>query len=111
VLDAVFPPGYDSYRAYRFPWTGHPSTTPATAAHRDGSGTSIEAFWNGATDVTRWRILDGPGPGALQPVGSVAWNGLDTTAHVPTHPRWMAVAAEDAAGHVIATSAPVRVSH
>jgi hypothetical protein len=110
LLDATFPPGYDSYRAYRFPWTGDPSTSPATAAHRDGPDTAIQAFWNGATDVARWRILGGPSPSALKRVGSVAWNGLDTTAHVRTHASWVAVAAEDTAGHTVATSAPVRVT-
>jgi hypothetical protein len=110
LLDAVFPPGYDTYRAYRFPWTGDPSTRPATAAHReDGPDTAVQAFWNGATDVARWRILGGPGPGALKRVGSVAWNGLDTTAHVRTHASWVKVAAVDAAGQTVATSALVRV--
>ncbi len=110
VLDAVFPPGYDTYRAYRFPWTGHPSPPPAAAARRDGPDTRVDAFWNGATDVARWRILAGRDPGALRPVDSVAWNGLDTTASVPTHASWVAVAAEDATGQTVATSAPVRVS-
>jgi hypothetical protein len=109
-LDAIFPPGYDSYRAYRFPWTGRPPTRPAAAARRDGPNTTIDAFWNGATDVARWRILAGAGPGTLQPVGSIAWNGLDTTARVRTDARWVQVAAENEDGATLATSAPVRVA-
>jgi hypothetical protein len=110
LLDAVFPPGYDTYRAYRFPWTGHPSSRPAAAARHDGPETTVEAFWNGATDVVRWGVLAGSDPGTLKPVGSVAWNGFDTTAHVRTHASWVEVAAEDTAGHTVARSAPVRVA-
>jgi hypothetical protein len=109
-LDAIFPPGYDSYRAYRFAWTGHPPTGPAAAARHDGPDTTIDAFWNGATDVARWRILAGARPGSLEPVGSIAWNGLDTTARVRTDARWVQVAAENEAGATLATSAPARVA-
>jgi Arylsulfotransferase (ASST) len=109
-LDAIFPPGYDSYRAYRFPWTGQPPTRPAAAARRDGPDTTIDAFWNGATEVARWRILAGSRPGSLEPLGSIAWNGLDTTARVRTDARWVQVAAENEAGATLATSAPARVA-
>jgi hypothetical protein len=110
LLDAVFPPGYDSYRAYRFPWIGHPTTRPAAAARDDGLDTTVDAFWNGATNVTRWRILAGDRPSSLEPVSSIAWNGMDTTARVRTDARWVAVSAEDAAGSTLGTSAPVRVA-
>jgi Arylsulfotransferase (ASST) len=109
LLDAVFPPGYDTYRAYRFPWAGDPSTEPAAAAHRDGAGTAVEAFWNGATNVARWSILAGSAPTSLQGVASVPWNGLDTRMRIPTRAAWVEVAAQDAAGDTVGTSAPVRV--
>ena len=32
LFDATLPPGYDSYRAYRFPWTGQPTTPPTASA-------------------------------------------------------------------------------
>ena len=108
AFDAMLPPGYDSYRAYRFQWTGHPTDGPLAAARSDGTATTVDAFWNGATDVARWRILAGPDPGALKPVATVAWNGLDTQAQVNTQEGWVAVAAEDAGGHVIGRSAPVQ---
>jgi Arylsulfotransferase (ASST) len=109
-LDAIFPPGYDSYRAYRFPWNGHPTTRPVAAARHDGSDTTIDAFWNGATDVARWRILAGPAPGSLEPIGSIGWNGLDTTARVRTDAKWVQVAAENEAGVTVGSSAPARVT-
>ena len=111
LFDATLPPGYDSYRAYRFSWTGQPTTPPTASAHRDGPDIAVDASWNGATGVARWRILAGPDPGALEPVGSVAWNGLETSALAATHANWVAVAAEDRSGHTLAASAPVRVVH
>jgi Arylsulfotransferase (ASST) len=111
LFDATLPPGYDSYRAYRFPWTGHPTTGPTASARRDGPDTEVDANWNGATNVASWRILAGPSPGALKPVGTVAWNGLDTGARVRTNAKWVEVAAEDATGRTVGSSAPVRVSN
>jgi hypothetical protein len=108
AFDATLPPGYDTYRAYRFPWTGHPTTRPLAAARADGTDTTVDAYWNGATDVARWRILGGPSRGALRPIASVAWNGLDTQVQVRTQAGWVAVAAEDAGGHVVGRSAPVQ---
>jgi hypothetical protein len=110
LLDAVFPPGYDTYRAYRFPWNAKPLTRPDVGARRDGPDTTVDAFWNGATGVSRWRILAGASPTSLDPVGSIQWNGLDTTARVRTDAKWVAVAAEDAAGNTVGTSAPARVA-
>jgi hypothetical protein len=110
LFDATLPPGYDSYRAYRLPWTGHPTTGPVVSARQDGRDAAVEAGWNGATDVARWRILAGPEPRVLKPVGSVAWNGLDTSARVRTRADWIAVAAEDGGGHTVGSSPPVRVA-
>jgi hypothetical protein len=109
LFDATLPPGYDSYRAYRFPWTGQPATSPTATARRDGPEIDLDATWNGATDVARWRVLAGPDPGALEPVGSVDWNGLDTSARVRTRAQWVAVAAKDAGGQILGSSTPVRV--
>lgn len=111
LLDAKLPPAYDTYRAYRFPWTGHPTTRPAVAARRDSPGrTTIDAVWNGATDVARWRILAGPQPRLLRPVAAVAWRGLGTITTVATRAEYVAVSAEDALGHTIGSSTPVRVA-
>jgi hypothetical protein len=111
LLDAKLPPAYDTYRAYRFPWTGHPTTRPAVAARRDSPGrTTIDAVWNGATDVARWRILAGPQPRLLRPVAAVAWRGLGTTTTAATRAKYVAASAEDALGHTIGSSTPVRVA-
>jgi hypothetical protein len=108
-FDATLPPGYDSYRAYRVAWSADPTSRPTVSAHHDRPDTVVDATWNGATDVARWRIFSGPDRGALKPVDLVPWSGLDTTARVRTSADWVAVAAEDGAGHIVGRSAPVRV--
>jgi hypothetical protein len=60
--------------------------------------------------VARWEILAGRDPGSLEQVATVPWNGLDTRARVPESARWVAAAAENAAGDIVATSVPVRVA-
>ena len=110
LFDATLPPGYDSYRAYRCTWSGDPSSNPTASARRDGPAVADEATWNGATDIVRWRVLAGPDRGTLEPAGSFAWSGLDTTAHIPTRGSWVAVEAEDARGRTVGSSAPVRVA-
>jgi hypothetical protein len=110
LFDAKLPPGYDTYRAYRLPWTANPTTRPAVAAQRHGADyTTVDVAWNGATGVGRWRILAGPAPRSLSPLATVGWNGLDTTASVPTRAKYVAVSAEDALGHTLASSTAVRV--
>jgi Arylsulfotransferase (ASST) len=110
LFDATLPRGYDSYRAYRFAWSGDPSSSPTVSARRDGPAVAVDATWNGATDVVRWRVLAGPDRDALEPAGSFAWSGFDTTADVRTRTSWVALTAEDASGRTVGSSVPVRVA-
>jgi len=106
LFDAAVPSGYDTYRAYRSDWTGEPDTDPTAAAHANGDGTTtVDAIWNGATEVARWRILAGVDAGSLADVATVPWNGLDTTATIATTAPEVAVEALDSQGHVIRESA------
>lgn len=111
VFDATLPGSDDTYRGYRFQWTGHPDTLPtAIARHTGRVKTTVHAIWNGATDVARWRILAGRTATHLRPLRTVAWNGLDTTVKIPGRPKRVKVVALDARGSVVATSKPVRAS-
>src|SRR5206468_11019383 len=99
VFDATVPAGFDTYRAYRAPWEGHPDTSPAaTAEPGDGGTTTVHAIWNGATDVADWRVLAGPDTASLAPVATAAWNGLDTRIELAGTPQLVEVAAPDARG-------------
>jgi hypothetical protein len=103
VFDARFVDGNSSYRAYRFPWSGAPSTPPAVVASTTGATTTLYASWNGATGVRAWRILTGNTPGQLQPLTTARWQGFETQVGIPAA-RYLAVQAIGRAGHVLATS-------
>ncbi|KAJ5719552.1 hypothetical protein N7493_007130 [Penicillium malachiteum] len=62
VMRARF--GFDStmqtYRAYRYPWVGRPSTKPdVMACQTDDDQTAVYVSWNGATDVESWKVYSG----------------------------------------------------
>ncbi len=109
VFDATFTKGDDSYRAYRFTWTGTPLTRPAIAvAEGGGDSATLYASWNGATAVARWRALAGINAENLSPAGpSVAKTGFETALQVPTDAPYLAVQALDARGRVLGRSAAV----
>ncbi len=62
--------------------------------------------WNGATDVAQWELLAGPRPDALARVKGAPVTGFETAISALTGERYVAVRALDAAGAVIAVSAP-----
>jgi hypothetical protein len=57
-----YSPPMESYRGYRFGWWGQPKAPPNIATVAHGKGTIVYASWNGATDVSTWRVLAGPSP-------------------------------------------------
>lgn len=103
MYEAKMPAKDSSYRAYRFPWSGHPLTKPAAAV----SGGTVYASWNGATEVTSWRVLSGPSAGQLTPVTTVDRHGFETAIPVSGAGPVVEVQALGAGGAVLGTSAPV----
>jgi hypothetical protein len=97
----------DSYRAFRFPWRGLPTTRPAVALRASGDRTTVYASWNGANEVARWRILAGPDPEHLLPVAAIAKTGFETRATVGSTAATFAVEALAADGSVLRRSATV----
>jgi hypothetical protein len=108
LFDAWLPPGWDNYRAYRAAWSGVPSTRPKVVARASGERTVVSASWNGATEVTGWRVLAGDSRDALAPVGDAPWRDLETAMRVPSGARWFAVQALGAGGEVLAISHATR---
>jgi hypothetical protein len=109
LFDAALGSGHETYRAYRFEWSGRPDTPPTARARRTAHRTTtVHAIWNGATGVRRWRILAGRSATKLVPVRTVAWNGLDTLVKISGAPKKVAVVALDARGIVVAKSKPAR---
>jgi hypothetical protein len=97
----------DSYRAFRFRWTGSPTTRPTVALRSDGERTTVYASWNGATEVARWRILAGADASHLSPLATVARRGFETQVAVGSNAATFAVEALSADGTVLRRSAPV----
>ena len=105
LWDAHLAVGYDTYRAYRAPWTAQPATRPRVAAvARRGGRMAVYASWNGATGVASWEVLAGPRRGQLTAVASATRTGFETRIAVTAQSRWVAARARDAAGTVLATS-------
>jgi len=112
LFDASVPAGWDTYRAYRNVWHATPDSRPTATAQRNADGSvTVHAIWNGATEVIRWIVIGGARPASLWPLGSAAWNGLDTTVTLTTGAEQVAVVAEDAGGRLIGRSFPVAVTH
>src|SRR5262249_43785836 len=82
-LDVNINGGSGSYRAFKFSWTGTPTTSPSVAATSNGQTLTVSASWNGATGVARWEVLAGSAADALAPVGTFTDTGFETTMHVP----------------------------
>jgi hypothetical protein len=97
--------GAQSYRAYRFHWSGQPLTKPTFALlpQPDGS-TEVYAAWNGATDVASWRVLGGPSRARLNRLGGRTRSGFETVLKPDSEPDYFQVQALSASGHVLASS-------
>lgn len=112
VFDAHLPVRTQSYRAYRYQWTGAPTGAPSIAA-APGSGpaspaVTVYASWNGATNVASWNVLAGATPTQLVPVASAPRSGFETAIAIPPTPNgppaYVLVQALDAAGNLLGTS-------
>jgi Arylsulfotransferase (ASST) len=110
VLDAYFGHGTpplkdaDSYRAFRYVWHGQPMGPPALAIR---NGTAYVS-WNGATDVTRWRLLVGEANDDLAVVRTVRKSGFETAIPITVKGGYVAVEALDAHGRNVGTSTTLR---
>jgi arylsulfotransferase ASST len=105
IFNGSFALGVNSYRAYRFSWTGRPSWPPAVAVSSSGDSVTISASWNGATEVAAWRVLGGDSPALLSSVAQATRTGFETTIHLTSSLNYFAVQALNAQGHVLGTSA------
>jgi hypothetical protein len=108
LFDARLPPQGQSYRAYRFPWSGTPVTPPSLVVSEDGAGmVTAYASWNGATGVHAWMLLAGGSSAALHPITTVPRGGFETAIAAHTTSRWFAARALGSSGQVLASSATV----
>ncbi|HEX3805983.1 MAG TPA: arylsulfotransferase family protein [Gaiellaceae bacterium] len=109
VFDAHLPHGGENYRAIRQPWVGRPSEPP-TAIYRylHGHGL-VYASWNGATEVTHWRLETGTRVGALTGSSTVPRSGFETQLPVPAGAKVAIATALDRHGKELGRSQSIRV--
>jgi hypothetical protein len=110
LLNGRFPPDGESYRAFRSPWSGHPSEEPVVMVEQGPDDkVKLYASWNGATEVESWEVLAGELPGQLESVGSVPRDGFETAMLAQTSHPYFAVRARERSGRVLGISAPVKL--
>jgi len=111
LYDAHWHGAYESYRAYRFPWSATPARPPALAivpGAVPSAQATVYASWNGATEVAGWRVLAGSSPSQLAPIANAAKAGFETAIAVPGGEAYVAVQALNSAGATIGTSAAIQ---
>jgi Arylsulfotransferase (ASST) len=109
LFDAHLPAHEQSYRSFRFTWSGTPAHPPRFVLQNVQGARTIYASWNGATLIASWRVLAGHDPASLQVVAEAPRAGFETGVPLPAGSVGpdVAVQALDAAGGVLGTSATV----
>ncbi len=110
VLDGQIIKGDPSYRAFTEPWVGRPTGNPAAAARHRTGGATVYASWNGATGIASWAVFAGTTPSTLTKIGSGRRTGFETAIQVSKAGPYFQVQALDPGGHVMGTSAPVKIA-
>ncbi len=110
LLHGRLPDKTFSYRALLAEWTGRPAEPPAVAGRTDADGTTVYASWNGATEVTRWRVLTGADADHLEVAREAPRTGYETKIEIPERVDFVAVEALDAQGDTLGRATPARTS-
>ncbi len=106
VYDAAMPRPDMSYRAYKAQWTGTPGYGPAFAVRKG----KVYVSWNGATGVSKWRVLAGKSKSKLKPVASAKRSGFETGIRTKAHGPYFQVEALNGKGKVVGKSGIKKVS-
>jgi hypothetical protein len=110
LFSAAFPTESETYRAFRFPWSGQPADDPAIVAEPGADDkVTIYASWNGATEVVTWQVLAGADPNELQPLGSAPRKGFETVITAHTTEPYVSLNAMNSSGKVLGTARTVNL--
>ena len=107
LFELTFDQPYVSYRAFRFPWRGFPDTQPALASKTEGSMVTLGYSWNGATEVTAYRVYGGNSSQSLHLIEQRQKTNYETQSHLMYLPEgecYFQVAAMDKSGNELARS-------
>jgi hypothetical protein len=75
-----------------------------------GEETIVHMSWNGSSEVVSWRVLAGQAPGSLTPRATIPANDFESSTILPKKYAYAAVQALGAAGNVLGSSHPAKVS-
>ena len=101
LMYANLKPDIDTYRAYKFPWVGHPKQPPnvyaaAFIAGMDRITTTTYVSWNGATEVASWTLYESNAKGSeLKKLKNVRRRGFETRIMYPGYARYVVIEARD----------------
>ncbi|MDQ3658735.1 MAG: arylsulfotransferase family protein [Actinomycetota bacterium] len=102
LFSASFPDSYQSYRAFRFEWSGHPTDGLGFVAERESKDqVTVYVSWNGSTKVATWEVLAGPDPNELESLGAVPRAGFETAITVRTTEPYVGVRARDSSDRTL----------
>lgn len=83
LVEAALVARHDTYRAFKFSWTGSPSQPPDVYAEVTWPGsrtvTTIHMSWNGATEVATWNVKGNDGNGKPIHLLTTPRTGFETT--------------------------------
>jgi predicted lipoprotein with Yx(FWY)xxD motif len=108
LYDVSMPSPNESYRTLRQAWVGQPRTKPTVVVRRTSGRVTLYVSWNGATEVTQWKVLGGPGLKKLAKIKTVGRRGFETTIRFKSNRSKFEVMALGASAKVLGTSALVR---
>ncbi len=108
-FEAMMPPGGQNYRAFRFPWKGHPSRLRGSQRASPKGKRGLFVSWNGATEVASWQLRYGPSAASLQDGPVTPRTGFETYLGRPAGARWASVTALDGNGRPLGRSRPQRL--
>ena len=108
VFDARFVDANQSYRAYRYTWTGTPAAPPSIGTRTTKGKTTVYASWNGSTQLARWQVLGGSAPSKMSVIASAGKAAFETPIKLRSSRTYLEVRALDAHGKVLGTSTAVK---
>jgi hypothetical protein len=110
LFSAAYPTESESYRTFRFPWSGQPTDDPAVAAEAGSKHeVTLYASWNGATEVESWQVLAGSGPDELELLASAPHKGFETVITVHTTEPYVGLEAMNNSGKVLGTTRTIKL--
>lgn len=67
-----------TYRAFRFPWEGYPTTQPMLVATSKTPTITLYYSWNGATEISAYRVYGGQSPQPTTLLATQPKTGFET---------------------------------